>query len=117
MRRRSCSSWRRCARWWHGSRAGCSSSGQLDRHEAIFLWLALAGLLILARAGSRAISLRIAPAERCLFIGDELSAETIRSKLAGHGGIKAEIVAQLDLDKASPWSTDSYSEAAPGGDP
>jgi exopolysaccharide biosynthesis polyprenyl glycosylphosphotransferase len=82
----------------------------LDRHEALFLWLALAGGLVLARAGSRALALRLAPAERCLFIGDEVSAETIRSKL-GHGGVKAEVVAHLDLDKVASWSTDSFSEA------
>jgi exopolysaccharide biosynthesis polyprenyl glycosylphosphotransferase len=83
----------------------------LDRHEALFLWLALAAGLLLARAASRAISLRLAPAERCLFIGDEVSADTIRSKLTGHGGVKAEVVAQLDLDKVASWSTDSFSEA------
>jgi FlaA1/EpsC-like NDP-sugar epimerase len=85
--------------------------GVLDRHEAMFLWLALAGLLIAARAGSRALALRIAPAERCLFIGDDVSAETIRSKLSGHGGVKAKVVAHLDLDKVAPWSTDTFSEA------
>src|SRR5271165_4510746 len=83
----------------------------LDRHEALFLWFALAGGLLLARAGSRALALRIAPAERCLFIGDEASAETIRSKLTGHGGVKAEVVAHLDLDKVASWSTDSFSES------
>jgi len=81
----------------------------LDRHEALFLWLALAGGLLLARAVSRALALWLAPAERCLFIGDALSAETIRSKL-GHGGVKAEVVAHLDLDKVASWSTDSFSE-------
>jgi exopolysaccharide biosynthesis polyprenyl glycosylphosphotransferase len=83
--------------------------GQLDRHEALFLWLALAGLLILARTASRAIALRIAPAERCLVIGDEMSAKTITSKLSGHGGIRAEVVAHLDLDNTSSWSTDGFS--------
>ena len=82
----------------------------LDRREALFLWLALAALLILARAVSRAISLRVARVERCLFIGDEASAETIRSKLAGHGGVKAEVIAHLDLHKVSSWSTDGFSE-------
>jgi exopolysaccharide biosynthesis polyprenyl glycosylphosphotransferase len=53
--------------------------------------------------------LRIAPAERCLLIGDVASAATISSRLSGHGGIKAEVVAHLDLDKASSWSTDSFS--------
>jgi exopolysaccharide biosynthesis polyprenyl glycosylphosphotransferase len=85
--------------------------GPLDRHEALFLWLTLAGLLLLARASARAIALRVAPAERCLFIGDQVSAATIRSKLTGHGGVRAEVVAHLDLDKASSWSTDSFSEA------
>lgn len=82
----------------------------LDRHEALFLWLSLAGGLILARAASRAIALRVAPVERCLLIGDPLSAQTIRTKLTGHGGIRAEVVAHLDLDKASSWSTDGFSE-------
>jgi exopolysaccharide biosynthesis polyprenyl glycosylphosphotransferase len=90
---------------------GLIVKGALDRHEALFLWLALAGGLILARATSRAVALRLAPAERCLFIGDEISAETIRSKLTGHGGVKAEVVAHLDLDKAASWSTDTFSEA------
>jgi exopolysaccharide biosynthesis polyprenyl glycosylphosphotransferase len=88
---------------------GLLVEGQLDRHEALFLWLALAGLLILARASSRWVSLRIAPAERCLLIGDDTSAATIRSRLSGHGGIKAEVVAHLDMDKVSSWSTDSFS--------
>ncbi len=84
--------------------------GVLDRHEALFLWLTLAALLMLFRGSARAIALRIAPAERCLFIGDPVSAETIRSKLSGHGGVKAKMVAHLDLDNAAPWSTDSFSE-------
>lgn len=83
----------------------------LDRHEALFLWLSLVVGLVSARAASRALALRMAPVERCLFIGDELSAETIRSKLMGHGGVKAEVVAHLDLDKVASWSTDSFSEA------
>jgi exopolysaccharide biosynthesis polyprenyl glycosylphosphotransferase len=85
--------------------------GQLDRHEALFLWLSLAGLLVMVRTASRALSLRMAPSERCLFIGDDVSAETIRSKLTGHGGVKAKVVAHLDLDKVAPWSTDTFSEA------
>ncbi len=84
--------------------------GALNRHQALFLWLALAALLMAARTVSRAASLRMAPAERCLFIGDDLSAQTIRSKLTGHGGVKAEVVAHLDLDKVAPWSTDTFSE-------
>jgi exopolysaccharide biosynthesis polyprenyl glycosylphosphotransferase len=89
---------------------GLIVQGTLDRHEAMLLWLALAVFLIVARTASRALALRVAPAERCLFIGDEVSAETIRAKLTGQG-VKADVVAHLDLDKVAPWSTDSFSEA------
>jgi exopolysaccharide biosynthesis polyprenyl glycosylphosphotransferase len=81
----------------------------LDRRQALLLWGALTVLLILARAAARAAALRFAPAERCLFIGDEDSARTIRSKLTGHSGVKAQMVAHLDLDKAAPWSADGFS--------
>ncbi len=83
--------------------------GQLSRREAVFLCVVLALFLLLARFVARAIALRATPPERCLFIGDELSAETIRSKLSGHAGIKAQVVAHLDLDQAAPWSADSFS--------
>ncbi|HMD51847.1 MAG TPA: exopolysaccharide biosynthesis polyprenyl glycosylphosphotransferase [Solirubrobacteraceae bacterium] len=89
---------------------GLLVQGALDRHEALFLWLALVALLILARTAARMLALRVSPAERCLFIGDEVSAEAIRSKLTGHGGVNAKVVAHLDLDKVEPWSTDSFSE-------
>jgi len=89
---------------------GLIVQGQLDRHEAMFLWLTLAAGLILARAASRAIALRIAAPERCLVIGNDLSAATLRSKLTGHGGVRAHVVAHLDLDGAAPWSTHSCSQ-------
>jgi exopolysaccharide biosynthesis polyprenyl glycosylphosphotransferase len=88
---------------------GLLVDGALNRHEAVFLWLTLAGLLILARASARAVALRVAPAERCLFIGDEASATLIHSKLTDHGGVNAKLVAHLDLDKVAPWSTDARS--------
>jgi exopolysaccharide biosynthesis polyprenyl glycosylphosphotransferase len=88
---------------------GLFVQGTLDRHQALFLWLFLAALLILARALGRAFALRLAPEERCLFIGDSDGLETIRSKLSGNGGIKASLVAHLDLDKIAPWSTDTHS--------
>jgi exopolysaccharide biosynthesis polyprenyl glycosylphosphotransferase len=88
---------------------GLIVEGPLDRREALFLWLALVGGLMVARTAARAFALAIAPAERCLFIGDERSAGMIRSKLSDHGGIKAQMVAQLDLDDAGSWSTDACS--------
>jgi exopolysaccharide biosynthesis polyprenyl glycosylphosphotransferase len=83
--------------------------GTLDRKEALFLWIALTASLLLARAAARGIALWSGPTERCLFIGDERSAEMVAGKLAGHGGIKAKIIAHLDLDQVAPWSTDTFS--------
>jgi exopolysaccharide biosynthesis polyprenyl glycosylphosphotransferase len=86
-------------------------AGTLDRKEALFLWVALSASLLAARATARAAALWAGPTERCLFIGDERSAAMVASKLAGHGGIKAKIIAHLDMDQVAPWSTDAF--AAP----
>lgn len=88
---------------------GPIAAGNLDRAEALFLWAALTGGLILTRASARAFALRLAPAERCLFIGDETSAATVLPRLGAHGGVKAEIVAQLDLEMAAPWASEGAS--------
>jgi exopolysaccharide biosynthesis polyprenyl glycosylphosphotransferase len=92
---------------WLGGRLVVA--GSLDRREALFLWLALGGLLILSRTAARAIALRLTPAERCLFIGDERSARMVGAKLTGHGGINAQVIAHLDMDQVAPWSTDAFS--------
>ncbi len=89
--------------------SGLVVAAPLDRREALFLWLSLALLLLLARAGARMLALQLSPAERCLFIGDEALARTIRSKLTEHRGVKAEMVAHLHFDKVAPWSTDACS--------
>jgi exopolysaccharide biosynthesis polyprenyl glycosylphosphotransferase len=88
---------------------GLLVDGILNRHEALFLWLALAALLLGCRTVARWLALRMSPVERCLFIGDEVSAKAIRGKFAGHCGVNAQMVAQLDLDKTAPWSANSFS--------
>jgi exopolysaccharide biosynthesis polyprenyl glycosylphosphotransferase len=85
--------------------------GGLGRHSALILWVVLACLLILFRSIARTAALALSPTERCLFIGDEMSAATIRSKLDCGRGVNATVVAHLDLDKVAPWSTDSFSES------
>jgi exopolysaccharide biosynthesis polyprenyl glycosylphosphotransferase len=92
---------------WLGGRLVVA--GGLDRREALFLWLAMAALLICSRALARRVALRIAPQERCLFIGDERSARMVGAKLTGHPGIHANLVARLDTDQVAAWSTDAYS--------
>ncbi|HWY90153.1 MAG TPA: exopolysaccharide biosynthesis polyprenyl glycosylphosphotransferase [Solirubrobacteraceae bacterium] len=83
--------------------------GTLTRHEALLLWVVLVLLLVLARSMARAAVLRVVPAERCLFIGDQTSAKTIRSKLVGHRGVKAEMVAHVELDDVAAWSAKTFS--------
>jgi exopolysaccharide biosynthesis polyprenyl glycosylphosphotransferase len=83
--------------------------GRLTRDDVLFLWVALAVFLIVGRVGARAVALRAAPVERCLFIGSAASEETIRSRMVNHGGVRAEIVAHVDLDEIAPWSTDRFS--------
>jgi exopolysaccharide biosynthesis polyprenyl glycosylphosphotransferase len=82
----------------------------LNRREALLLWLVLTIVLVLARSATRAIVLRFTAAERCLFIGDHASAKTIRSKLGDHRGVKAEMVAHLDLDDVATWSSKTFSQ-------
>jgi exopolysaccharide biosynthesis polyprenyl glycosylphosphotransferase len=81
----------------------------LDRREALLLWVVLMLLLVIARSTARGLTLRAVPAERCLFIGDHESARTVRAKLAGHGGIKAELVGHIDPDDVGAWSVSALS--------
>jgi exopolysaccharide biosynthesis polyprenyl glycosylphosphotransferase len=88
---------------------GLAVAGALDRKEALFLWASLTLLLLVARTAARAIALRLTEAERCLFIGDAVSAEAIGSRLTAHGGVKAQLVAYVDPDKAGLWSAGAFS--------
>jgi len=96
------------AMWMTG---GLFGAGALHRGQSLVLWLSLTVLLIVARTLARTMALRIAPAERCLFVGSADAARTVRSRLSNHGGVRANLVAHLDLDKIAPWSTDARSEA------
>lgn len=76
--------------------------------EMLLLWLLLALLLVVARATGRAVAQRIAPVERCLFVGPSSAAETVRARLGAGGATKAQLVASLDLDKVASWTTPEY---------
>jgi exopolysaccharide biosynthesis polyprenyl glycosylphosphotransferase len=74
----------------------------INPSDALVLWIALFVMLIVARTCARALARAMTLVERCLFIGDEDAAQRFRSKL-GHGhGVKATVVAQMDLDQALP---------------
>jgi exopolysaccharide biosynthesis polyprenyl glycosylphosphotransferase len=83
--------------------------GTLSRGAALLLWVSLIVFLVLFRAAARGLALRTTTAERCIFIGDGATAATIRSKLTGHHGVKAELIAQVDPADALAWTTDALS--------
>ncbi|HUA11765.1 MAG TPA: exopolysaccharide biosynthesis polyprenyl glycosylphosphotransferase [Solirubrobacteraceae bacterium] len=82
-----------------------------DRRQAALLLGLLVLFLLVLRTLARAAALAASPPERCLVIGDELSAETIRAKLNGLSGVKAEVVARVDLDNVAPWTSETFSES------
>lgn len=86
---------------------GLVAGGTMKFGGALVLWLAMTTFMIAARTAARALALRRVPIERCLFIGNPASAKSIHSKLSEGGGIKAAVVAQLDLREPNPWSTDT----------
>jgi exopolysaccharide biosynthesis polyprenyl glycosylphosphotransferase len=83
--------------------------GPLARSGALVLWLLLTFALVGFRTLARSMALRVADVERCLFIGDTASAQTIRSKLSERCGTKATLVAHVDLHEVAPWSTSVFS--------
>ena len=85
------------------------AGGDFDRPAVLAFWLSLWIFLILARAAMRAITLRISSPERCMFVGDPNTAETIKSKLADQHGLKAELVASIDPADITAWATDAFS--------
>jgi exopolysaccharide biosynthesis polyprenyl glycosylphosphotransferase len=87
------------------------AGGTLSRGEALLLWALLSVSLVLARAAARHFALGAAPAERCLLVGDEGAAKTVRNKFSDHHGVKAELVAHLAPSAVAEWSTDKL--AAP----
>jgi exopolysaccharide biosynthesis polyprenyl glycosylphosphotransferase len=89
---------------------GVLGYGSLPRLELLVLWVALLVLLIVGRTAARALALRLAAPERCLFIGAEASERTIRARLTNHGGVSAQIVARLDMCEIASWSASGISE-------
>jgi exopolysaccharide biosynthesis polyprenyl glycosylphosphotransferase len=85
------------------------TGGILGRPGVLVLWVALAGLLCIARAVARRVALRLSPPERCLLLGDAAAAATLGPRLGSGGGVKAELVAHVQLEHAAPWRTDACS--------
>lgn len=85
--------------------------GSLRRNGALLLWGSLSVLIVAFRSAARSLALRLAPAERCLFIGDAASERRVRAKLSDKSGTNATIVAHLELDQAAPWCGDAFTSS------
>jgi exopolysaccharide biosynthesis polyprenyl glycosylphosphotransferase len=79
--------------------------GILGPREAIALFLVQFAGLAAGRVIARRISARLTPPERCLFIGPTDEALRFREKLEHDHATSARLVAQIELDHASPWAS------------
>jgi exopolysaccharide biosynthesis polyprenyl glycosylphosphotransferase len=84
-------------------------AGQFKARDALVLWLLLTVLITSARAFARAVTLRLSGSERCLFIGDAHTATAVRDKLAQGGGVRATLIAHVQVHDSAPWSSSAFS--------
>ena len=92
--------------WVAGSAPGAP---HLGRSDALLWWGCLACALALSRTLCRALVRALSSPERCMVIGDDAAAKTLRGKLESGGGVKAELVAHVDLDCVGAFSSESCS--------
>ena len=85
-------------------------AGTFRAAGAVVLWAALTLSLPIVRVTARAVCLRLAPAERCLVIGDLAIYHALSKRLAGRSDVKAEMVGYVDLSASGPPSDDLFSQ-------
>jgi exopolysaccharide biosynthesis polyprenyl glycosylphosphotransferase len=84
--------------------------GILGPREAIALFLVVFAGLMTGRAAARRLAGELTPAERCLFIGPADEAMRFRQKIESDPATNAKLVAQIELDNASPWAAPTVGE-------
>ncbi len=89
---------------------GLIFAGPFRAAGAVVLWAALTLALPIARVSARAVCLRLAPAERCLVIGDPVIHRALVKRLAGRPAVKAEIVGYVDLKETGSPGDDLFSQ-------
>ena len=75
-------------------------AGELGDKQVLVLWMALFSFALMGRRIARGIAGRVAPTERCLFIGDASAYERLRCKLEADD-LKAELVGRMSLQRTS----------------
>jgi exopolysaccharide biosynthesis polyprenyl glycosylphosphotransferase len=71
--------------------------GTLQRAGVVALWAALLALLVVARSVTRTVLRRLAPAERCLVVGDAKTAAALQRKLDLSFAVKGKIVGRVPI--------------------
>ena len=84
--------------------------GILGPREAIGLFVVLFAGLTVGRAAARRLAGELTPAERCLFIGPVEEAIRFREKIERDHATNAKLVAQIEIDNASPWAAPAVAE-------
>jgi exopolysaccharide biosynthesis polyprenyl glycosylphosphotransferase len=84
--------------------------GILGPREAIGLFVVVFAGLLSGRTGARHLAGELTPPERCLFIGPAEEAMRFREKIESDHATNARLVAQIELDHASPWAAPTVAD-------
>jgi exopolysaccharide biosynthesis polyprenyl glycosylphosphotransferase len=79
--------------------------------DALVLWIALFVMLVVSRKCARLIARAVTPAERCLLVGDGDAESRFRAKLEHGRGVKAKVVAHVDVDQMLPFASATPSDS------
>lgn len=83
--------------------------GVLGPREAIALFVVMSVGLVGGRAAARRLAGQITAPERCLFIGPTEEALRFRQKVENDLATNAKLVAQIELQDATPWASPTVS--------
>ena len=83
-------------------------AGAFNRVGALLLWVTLTVTMPITRVAARVLSLRLAPAERCLVVGDPPTLQALANRLGKGCGVNAEIVGHVDLEDESLAGEDAF---------
>jgi exopolysaccharide biosynthesis polyprenyl glycosylphosphotransferase len=76
--------------------------GKFGRDQALGLWGLLFTSMLVTRCAARRVARAVAPAERCLVLGDHEVAGWLAAKVGGSPGVKTEIVGRVPLERDPP---------------
>jgi exopolysaccharide biosynthesis polyprenyl glycosylphosphotransferase len=76
--------------------------GRFGRDQAVGLWGLLFASMLVTRCAARRLARAVAPAERCLVLGDHDVASWLASKVDASPGVKTRIVGRVPLERDPP---------------